>query len=161
MPAKNVTKVTKTVTKKAAILKSLSHGSTVTAACKAASITPKTYYQWLKDDPEFSKAHDQAQLDLIKSVESVVYGQAMEGNLRAAIFVLERKGGWEDTKHIDHQGEIKIDSIHSLVAAAAEEEKRLDDAHKDPSEVPPEPATGGFDPVKLTPPIIVLPTGHV
>lgn len=53
----------KTDRMKELVLEQLSKSPIIEAACQKAGITRTTFYRWKKDDPEFTKAIDQALLD--------------------------------------------------------------------------------------------------
>lgn len=64
----------------------------ITASCKAANIDRKTYYNWLKADPQFAAAVDDLAESNIDFAESCLKQQIKDGNTTATIFYLKTKG---------------------------------------------------------------------
>jgi hypothetical protein len=73
---------------------------TITAVCENASVTPKTFYGWLKDDPRFREEWESVWHGAIrKHLPGVVMAQvhkALEGDTRAAEFVAKLGGVFID-----------------------------------------------------------------
>lgn len=83
----------------------------VSAACQAVDMPRSTFYNWLKDDPEFKAAVDEIQEFAIDHVESVLHGQINKGDTTACIFYLKTKGkkrGYIEKQEIEHSGQVAI-----------------------------------------------------
>lgn len=76
----------------------------ISEAAKAVGINRRTYYDWLKDDPDFAQAAEnisEAQVDL---VEGKLLERIKEGDTTATIFYLKTKGkkrGWSEKLEIE------------------------------------------------------------
>lgn len=131
---KKVKDVTKSTRKKEEVLiDAIGHASTVQMACKSAKITPKTFYRWMKDKPEFADAIRKAKDDLIVKVEHALYRKAlygdkdMMGHFGAQVFILINKGGWHDTRSVEVKGKLEMPAFTELVKAlSAEKRKELE-----------------------------------
>jgi len=64
----------------------------VTVACKSADVPRSTYYKWLKEDEEFSKAVKEIENIALDFAESQLHTQMKDGNTSATIFYLKTKG---------------------------------------------------------------------
>ena len=98
----------KQVIKKKRLLKSLkdNHGF-IANACEAAKISRKTFYNWIKEDDEFSEAVDEIQEGIVDEVENQLMNQIKEGNTTAAIFFLKTRAkhrGYIERAEIEHKG---------------------------------------------------------
>ena len=80
----------------------------VTTACKTTGVGRTTYYDWLRDDPEFKKQVDDIQNVALDMAESQLHKQILDGNTSATIFYLKTKGkkrGYvERTEHTGFEG---------------------------------------------------------
>jgi AcrR family transcriptional regulator len=74
-----------------AILQSLSQGATISQACASAGVSRRAFYDWLKNDPRFAEAVEIAQGKLIALAEGVVLDAIRRGDLKAAMWWLERR----------------------------------------------------------------------
>jgi len=84
----------------------------VTTACKSVNIARSTFYEWLKDDPEFKKAVDDIGDIALDFAESKLHNQISDSNTAATIFYLKTKGkkrGYIEKQEIEHQGGISIE----------------------------------------------------
>jgi hypothetical protein len=84
----------------------------VTTACKSVNIARSTFYEWLKDDPEFKKAVDDIGDIALDFAESKLHTQISDSNTAATIFYLKTKGkkrGYIEKQEIEHQGGISIE----------------------------------------------------
>jgi hypothetical protein len=101
---------------KKAIIKSLEKGAYITAACKAAKISPVTFYEWLRKDKEFAKSVDIAQESRIGIVEDALFKRAEKGNMTAIIFFLCNRAGdrWKSLTKVEHTGNIGFDLMEKL-----------------------------------------------
>lgn len=78
---------------KKALLKALENSlGIVTTACKAVGIGRTTFYQYLKDDPEFAKAVKDIDEVALDFVETQNFQLIKEKNATAIIFYLKTKG---------------------------------------------------------------------
>lgn len=64
----------------------------VTSACKVAGIARTTFYQYLKEDPEFAQQVKDIENITLDFAESQLHKQIKEGNTTATIFFLKTKG---------------------------------------------------------------------
>ena len=79
--------------KKEAMLKALENSlGVVTIACKSANIPRSTYYKWLKEDEDFSKAVKEIENIALDFAESQLHSQMKDGSTSATIFYLKTKG---------------------------------------------------------------------
>ena len=96
---------------KKAILEALEKSlGVVTTACKQVGISRKTYYQYLKEDPEFSSEVRDIENVSLDFAESQLHKQIQNGSTAATIFLLKTKGkgrGFVERQEIEHQGGIK------------------------------------------------------
>lgn len=67
------------------------NGFNIEQACRYANIAVKTYYEWLKKNPEFSEEMDRAQNTLGMQARKVVANAINQGDLQAAFRWLERR----------------------------------------------------------------------
>jgi hypothetical protein len=77
----------------------------VTTACKAAGVGRVTYYEWLKNDPDFAAAVADLSEVTLDFAESALLKNIKEGNTTAIIFYLKTKGrgrGYIERQEIDH-----------------------------------------------------------
>lgn len=83
----------KTEHHKKALLEALTKSlGIVTTACKQADVGRTTYYQWLREDPEFKKAVADIKEVALDFAESQLHKQIQEGNTTATIFFLKTQG---------------------------------------------------------------------
>lgn len=76
-----------------------------TTACKIAEVSRTQFYQWIKDDEEFSKAVQDVENVTLDFVESQLHKQIKDGSGAATIFYLKTKGkkrGFIERQEIDH-----------------------------------------------------------
>ncbi len=76
----------------------------VTTACKLVGVTRTTFYQYVKDDPEFAEAVKDIEEVTIDFAESQLHKQIKDGNTTATIFYLKTKGkkrGYVEKTEID------------------------------------------------------------
>ena len=83
-----------------AVIESLLDGASRVAACKAATLPRRTFYNWLDSDPAFAARVASAEVHAVETMESVVYAAGLKAEddpryLRAAIRWLEQRGGWQ------------------------------------------------------------------
>ncbi|NIQ13323.1 MAG: hypothetical protein GTO02_02600 [Candidatus Dadabacteria bacterium] len=110
MPKTNKTEQSKTKVLEA-LEKSL---GVVTTACKIAEISRTQFYQWLKDDEDFSDKVKEMENITLDFVESQLHKQIKEGSTSATIFYLKTKGkvrGYIERQEIDHSGNVNLPVI--------------------------------------------------
>lgn len=76
----------------------------VTTACKLVGIARSTFYEYVKDDPEFAEAVKDIDEVTIDFAESQLHKQIKDGNTTATIFYLKTKGkkrGYVEKTEID------------------------------------------------------------
>ena len=76
----------------------------ISKACKALGIDRKTYYNWKNSNDDFRDRAEEVIDKILDDIEDVVYTKALEGDLKAAFFVLKTKGkkrGWSEKDKID------------------------------------------------------------
>ena len=78
--------------KKAVLLALEKSLGVVTTACKNAGVGRTQFYNWLKDDKEFSKAVREIENIALDFAESQLHQQIQSGNTSATIFYLKTKG---------------------------------------------------------------------
>ena len=82
-----------------AVLASLSRGTSRTTACHAAHLPRRTFYNWIKADPLFSEAVDDAEAESVGIAEDLAYACAMKARedpryQRSLFFWLKHRAGW-------------------------------------------------------------------
>ena len=97
----------KTEHHKKALLEALTKSlGIVTTACKQADVGRTTYYQWLREDPDFKKAVADIKDIALDFAESQLHKQIQEGNTTATIFFLKTQGksrGYVERQEIEMQ----------------------------------------------------------
>ncbi len=86
-----------------AILASLARGTSRTAACHSARVSRRTLYNWIKADPTFAQAVEEAESGAIAQAEDLAYACAMKAAddpryLRALFFWLKHRAGWTQAR---------------------------------------------------------------
>jgi hypothetical protein len=81
----------RTPKKRAALLKGLASGLSVSAACENAKVGKVTYYQWRKDDPGFNHECLEAIDAGVDRLEDEAYNRALSGSDLMLIFLLKGK----------------------------------------------------------------------
>ncbi|MCH8961708.1 MAG: hypothetical protein IH820_10410, partial [Bacteroidetes bacterium] len=83
-----------------AVIESLLDGASRVAACKAATLPRRTFYDWLDSDAAFAARVASAEVHAVETMESVVYAAGLKAEddpwyLCAAIRWLEQRGRWQ------------------------------------------------------------------
>lgn len=102
----------------AAVLRSLAHGATRTAAAAAVGVTQHSLRRWIEADPEFALAVAKAEAQMETSLVDVIYataraknreGQPTQASWLAAMTLLERRHpeNWARRDRIDISMEIR------------------------------------------------------
>lgn len=95
----------------------------VTSACKAAGVGRVTFYEWLKDDPEFKEAVDSLQDVALDFAESQLFKQIQNGEVSSTIFYLKTKGkkrGYVERQEVDlSTPDIKVTVTRNIVPGGA------------------------------------------
>lgn len=73
------------------ICDTLAGGWSITAACRAANITRRTYYDWLDEHPEFRKLAEEAIEAGTDGLEDVAADRAMERSDQLLMFLLKSR----------------------------------------------------------------------
>lgn len=68
----------------------LQFGHTVSEACYAAKISRETFYKHYRENPDFSDRMRQARFQLIQLAKQTIYSSIVDGNIKAAMWVVER-----------------------------------------------------------------------
>lgn len=66
------------------------HGH-ISNLCRATGISRKTYYDWLKGDPEFAQAIEDAEAELNDEMRDALVNKAAGGELGAITYWLDRR----------------------------------------------------------------------
>ena len=75
----------------------------VTALCDQAKICRYTYYQWIKEDPEYAAALEERQEGLLDFAESALFGLMKDKVPSSIIFYLKTKGRKRGyVEHVEH-----------------------------------------------------------
>lgn len=90
-----------------AIVKSLRGGVSRSRACEAAGVGRRTFYHWISDDDAFRRAVEQAEREVIGTVESTALVCALKAEddpryQTALIFWLKANAGWKETQVVEH-----------------------------------------------------------
>lgn len=99
---------------KKAMLESLEKSlGVVTTACKAASVTRSTHYEWYASDPDYKKAVDDIADVALDFAESQLHKQIKDGEVSSTIFYLKTKGkkrGYIEKQEMDlnHSGGVQL-----------------------------------------------------
>jgi hypothetical protein len=75
--------------KKRAFLAAFSRCGSLSQAAKRAKVDRRTHYNWLKDDPWYVRAFQQAVIEAGDAIQDKLTEIAFEGNVTAAIFLLK------------------------------------------------------------------------
>ncbi len=75
--------------KKRAFLAAFSRCGSLSRAAKRAKVDRRTHYNWLKDDPWYVQAFQQAVIEAGDSLQDRLTEMAFDGNVTAAIFLLK------------------------------------------------------------------------
>lgn len=95
-----------TAAKKEAYLEALRRGSLRGAAAKAVGVTRWTILHHARQDPEFAKAIEDAEMSLVQVVEDALYKAAVEGNVTAQQVILYNRAPdrWRDRRNVSVTG---------------------------------------------------------
>lgn len=97
---------------KKAMLESLEKSlGVVTTACKAASVTRSTHYEWYASDPDYKKAVDDIADVALDFAESQLHKQIQNGEVSSTIFYLKTKGkkrGYVERTEVEQSGSLSI-----------------------------------------------------
>jgi hypothetical protein len=77
----------------------------VTIACRNVGVSRVTFYEYLKEDPEFAEAVREMDDVVLDFAESQLHKQIKDNNTAATIFYLKTKGkrrGYVESQHHDH-----------------------------------------------------------
>ena len=126
----------KTEHQKSAIIKALKKSlGVVSSACEDVGVGRTTFYQWLKDDPEFKEEVDNISELAIDFVESKLYERISQGDTTAAIFYLKTKGkkrGYVEKSEVDHTtGGEKINKVQIEIIGTESKDTGQSDTTED------------------------------
>lgn len=79
-------KANTTELRKKAMLAAFAECGNVTQACKIADIGRTAHYEWLKDDPEYAKAFDDALEQATDRLEQEARRRAVEGTIKPVFY---------------------------------------------------------------------------
>ena len=92
-PKKPVRKTTQTDIRKKAFIDALEKSlGIVTIACRSIGLHRSTFYDWMRDDPQFKHDVDDLNETTLDFVESELHTQSRDGSTAATIFYLKTKG---------------------------------------------------------------------
>ena len=91
--------------KKRAFLAAYSRCGSISQAAKRAKVDRRTHYNWLREDPAYREAYQQATIEACDALEDRMKELAFDGNVTAGIFMLKslRPEKYKDLKtiHLD------------------------------------------------------------
>lgn len=64
---------------RARVLENFAVTGRIDVACQAAGISRQTHYNWLKNDPEYAAAFEEARLQAVRELEAEAWRRAREG----------------------------------------------------------------------------------
>ena len=109
------------------VLDAYAEKGTVTAACRCAGISRETFYRWLKEDPKFKAAVDDAYEQVTDDLEESALERAKK-DTTLTIFLLKgrKRGVYGDKQELSGPdgGPIQVDAIQKLDARIAAIAKR-------------------------------------
>jgi hypothetical protein len=92
-PKKPIRKSTQTDIRKKAFIDALEKSlGVVTIACRSIGLHRSTFYDWMRDDPEFKSLVDDLNEVTLDFAESELHKQIRDGSTAATIFYLKTKG---------------------------------------------------------------------
>jgi hypothetical protein len=96
--------------KREQLLDLLANGHSITSACRSAHINRTSYYNALKQFPEFAEAVQKVKHVLTEIVEDSLYSSAVQGNTTAIIFWLCNRvpERWKHVNKVDTDNTINI-----------------------------------------------------
>jgi hypothetical protein len=83
----------------------------VLKSCEVAGVSKSSYYNWMKEDPEFAEAVEEVDNVQFDFVQSKLFEQVEEGNTACIIFYLKTKGkkkGYSEKEDRDDNLNINI-----------------------------------------------------
>lgn len=101
----------------------------IVQACRDVGIGRETYYNWMRDDPQFKELVDASFEDLISICEGHLYTSARAGDRETIKYLLEHKAadrGW--SQKVMHEGNVKLEVIRRVITGKAQES---DGSHTD------------------------------
>jgi len=104
--------------KKDEYLELLRQGGRRYASAKAVGVTPQTVNAHVKDDPNFAKAVDEAEMEANEQVEDALFMTATSGNVTAMqVWLYNRAPGrWTDKRQSEHKvtGSLGIQIVDNI-----------------------------------------------
>lgn len=98
---------------KKAVLDAFIELGTVYHACKQAGVGRTTWYNWLKDDPEFAEAVSKAEEDVADDLEQEAIKRAKDGSDTLLIFLLKghKPEKFKERFQQQHTGQVALKSV--------------------------------------------------
>ena len=104
--------------KKDEYLELLRQGGRRYASAKAVGVTPQTVNAHVKDDPNFARAVDEAEMEANEQVEDALFMTATSGNVTAMqVWLYNRAPGrWTDKRQSEHKvtGSLGIQIVDNI-----------------------------------------------
>lgn len=112
--------------KKRAFLAAFSRCGSRSRAAHRAKVDRRTHYNWLRDDPEYAKAFDQAMGEAADALEDAMTDFAFDGNVTAGIFLLkglkpEKFTDTQSHRFVNKEGEdrkLDIESVRAFMQSS-------------------------------------------
>ncbi len=94
------------------MLAALAKTGNISASARAADIERSTHYKWIRSDPDYAAAADQALETAVDVLEAVARKRAMVGSDTLLIFLLKaaRPEKYQDRFHVEHAGKVKVEA---------------------------------------------------
>lgn len=96
------------------ILKSIKKGSSINAACKAASLDVSTFWHWRRKDGRLDELVKSIYESRVAIVEDALYKSALDGNVTAQIFFLKNRAmdRWRDKQEqeVSFDGDFNVNN---------------------------------------------------
>ena len=89
----------------------------VKTACEEVEISRTTFYEYMKNDPDFKAEVESLQDESVDVAESALFDQIKNGNITAIIFYLKTKGkkrGYTERQEIEQVGDQKVFRIEMV-----------------------------------------------
>ena len=106
----------KTEQHKKAVIEALEKSlGVVTTACKNAGVGRTQFYNWLKEDKEFSKQVNDISNITLDFAESQLHKQIKDGSTSATIFYLKTKGkkrGYIEKIEVDQETKMEVSGFN-------------------------------------------------
>jgi metal-dependent amidase/aminoacylase/carboxypeptidase family protein len=109
-----------TIAQKAAIIESLAANTSITTACKGANVNPKSYYNWLDNDPEFAAKCRAAMNSRIHVMKDVAFSNALKSSTdpryqTSMLAWMNNEGGWVNPNRTEIAGQIDVTELAKIL----------------------------------------------